>query len=81
MPAEEAKPERAHLATLVDDMRRWDPAAPAVVEHRGVRRYPMSYGELARLSLRVAAELERRGIGPGERVVLWGANSAAWVAV
>ncbi len=70
---------RANLATLVRDMERWGPQA-AVVEHKGVRRYGTSYGELARLSRRFAAELERRGVGPGERVVLWGANSAEWIA-
>ena len=72
--------KRTQLATLVEDMRRWG-MSPALVEHRGVRRYTTSYGALTALALRVAAELERRGIGPGERVVLWGANSAAWIAV
>ena len=52
----------------------------AVVEHRGVRRYATSYGELATLARRFAAELDRRGIAPGDRMVLWGANSAAWMA-
>ena len=52
-----------------------------MVEHRGVRRYATPYGELAELAGRFAAELERRGVGPGERVVLWGENSAEWVGV
>jgi long-chain acyl-CoA synthetase len=71
---------RAHLASLVDDFRRHG-AETAVVAHRGNRRYPTSYGELAKLAGRFAAELERRGITPGERVVLWGENSAEWIAV
>ena len=72
--------ERLHLGTLVADMARWGDRAEAVVVHRGIRRHSTSYGELARLAQRFAAELERRDIGPGERVVLWGANSAAWIA-
>jgi long-chain acyl-CoA synthetase len=50
-----------------------------VVAHRGNRRYVTTYGELAQLSGQFAAELERRGIAAGERVVLWGENSAEWV--
>lgn len=56
-------------------------AETAVVSHRGNRRYASTYGELAELAGRSAAELERRGIAPGERVVLWGENSAEWIAV
>lgn len=52
-----------------------------MVAYRGNRRYATTYGELAELAGRSAAELERRGIGPGERVVLWGANSAEWLGV
>ena len=52
-----------------------------MVAHRGVRRYRTTYGELADLAGRFSAELARRGVGPGERVVLWGANSAEWVGV
>jgi long-chain acyl-CoA synthetase len=71
---------RAHLATLVDEFRL-HAAETAVVAHRGNRRYATSYGELAALAGRFAAELERRGVTPGERVVLWGANSAEWIGV
>ncbi len=52
----------------------------AIVEHRGVRRLPSSYGQIARAADWFAAELIRRTIEPGDRVVLWGENSAAWVA-
>ena len=71
---------RANLATLVDEFRS-HAAETAVVAHRGNRRYATSYGELAEIAGRFAAELERRGIAPGERVVLWGANSAEWIGV
>ena len=71
---------RAHLASLVEDFRK-HASETAVVAHRGNRRYATSYGELATLAGRFAAELERRGIAPGERVVLWGENSAEWIGV
>jgi long-chain acyl-CoA synthetase len=70
---------RTHLASLVEDFRH-HADEPAVVEHRGIRRYRTTYGELAELAGRFAAELDRRGIAPQERVVLWGANSAAWIS-
>jgi long-chain acyl-CoA synthetase len=70
---------REHLATLVEDFRKHS-GEIAVVAHRGNRSYRTTYGELAQLAGRFAAELDRREIAPGERVVLWGANSAAWIA-
>ena len=70
---------REHLASLIGDMRRRG-REMAVVEHRGVRHLRTSYGEIAELAGRLAAELRRREIGAGERVVLWGANSAEWMA-
>ena len=71
---------RSNLASLVEEFRRHG-AETAVVAHRATRRYPTTYGELAVLAGRFAAELERRGVRPGERVVLWGENSAEWVGV
>ncbi len=70
---------RLHLASLVQDFRRHGDQT-AVVVYRGNRRYATSYAELAKLTGRFSAELARRGIGPGERVVLWGENSAEWIA-
>ena len=69
---------RTHLASLVEEFRQ-HAAETAVVAHRGNRRYATTYGELAQLSGRFAAELERRNIVAGERVVLWGENSAEWI--
>jgi long-chain acyl-CoA synthetase len=71
---------RPHLASLVEEMRR-SGGQTAFVWYRGVRRHSASYAEVARLAGRFAAELERRGVGAGERVVVWGENSAAWVGV
>ena len=70
---------RTHLASLVEEFLR-NADQTAVVAHRGVRRYHTTYGELALLAGRFAAELDRRAIAPGERIVLWGANSAEWIS-
>jgi long-chain acyl-CoA synthetase len=70
---------RAHLATLVDDFRRHGKDT-AIVTYRGNRRLASSYAELAALADRFSAELRRREIAAGERVVLWGLNSVEWVA-
>ena len=71
---------RTHLATLVEEFRR-HAADTAIVDHRGNRSYCTTYGQLAELAGRFAAELERRNVVPGERVVLWAENSAAWISV
>jgi long-chain acyl-CoA synthetase len=70
---------RDHLATLLDDFRRFDRGI-AVVRTQGNRRRVTTYAEIAKLAARFAALLEQRGIGPGDRVVLWAENSAEWVA-
>jgi long-chain acyl-CoA synthetase len=70
---------RAHLATLLDNFRRYGRDV-AIVRYEGIRRRVMTYGELAHLAGRFAALLEQRGIRPGERVLLWGENSAEWIA-
>jgi long-chain acyl-CoA synthetase len=69
---------RPHLASLMEDLRR-NGAQTAVVRYRGVRRHASTYADLAMLAGRFAAELDRRGVSPGERVVLWGENSAEWI--
>ncbi|HTJ28880.1 MAG TPA: AMP-binding protein [Acidobacteriaceae bacterium] len=71
---------RTHLASLVEDFRQ-HASEIAVVAHRGSRRYATSYGQLAELAGRFAAELNARGIVAGERVVVWGENSAEWMAI
>ncbi len=70
---------RSNLATSLDDFRHWGNAT-AVVTYRGNRRTIRSYGEIASLAGRFAAELQRREIAAGERVLLWGQNSAEWIA-
>ena len=70
---------RKHLATLIDDFRRFDRDV-AVVRFQGNRRRIATYGEIARWAGRFAALLAARGVGPGDRVMLWGENSAEWIA-
>jgi long-chain acyl-CoA synthetase len=70
---------RTHLASLVEDFRRHG-SQTAIVEHRGNRRFATSYADLANLTGRFSAELSRRQVLPGERVVIWGGNSAEWIA-
>jgi long-chain acyl-CoA synthetase len=70
---------RDHLATLIDDFRRFDREI-AVVRYQGNRRRVTTYGELARLAGRFAAFLAGQGIGAGERVLLWAENGAEWIA-
>lgn len=70
---------RNHLATLLDDFRRFDRAI-AVVRIQGNRRRVTTYGELGRLARRFATLLAQRGIEPGDRVLIWAENSAEWVA-
>jgi len=70
---------REHLATLIDDFRRFGREI-AVVRYQGNRRRITSYGELARLAGRFAALLASRGIVQGDRVLIWAENSAEWIA-
>jgi long-chain acyl-CoA synthetase len=46
----------------------------------GYRMEWFTYGQVLEMALRFAGDLETRGIGKGERVMLWGENCAEWVA-
>jgi len=52
----------------------------AFVYRRGFRTHRWTYKQVGRLACCFARELERRKIGKGDRVMLWGENSAEWVA-
>jgi long-chain acyl-CoA synthetase len=52
----------------------------AVVQRRGYRREKLTYGKLYARVLSWSYALAERGIIPGDRVLLWGPNSAEWVA-
>lgn len=69
---------RSTLATLINDFRHHGDQT-AVVRFVGNRRIRTSYAELAKHAGRFAAELIKRRISAGERVLLWGENSAEWL--
>src|SRR2546426_3952650 len=52
----------------------------AVVQSRGYRREKLTYVELYPRVLFWSYALAGRGVVPGDRVLLWGPNSAEWVA-
>jgi long-chain acyl-CoA synthetase len=70
---------RRHLATLVKDFERHGKQI-AIVTYPGNRRVATTYAELASMAGRFSQMLADRGIAPGERVLLWGANCAEWEA-
>jgi long-chain acyl-CoA synthetase len=52
----------------------------AFAERQGYRMARWSYGDVAGVAAQFARELEARAIEPGDRILLWGRNSAEWVA-
>lgn len=70
---------RQHLATFVEDFQRHGQQT-AMVTYPGNRRVVTSYADLARMAGRFSRFLAQSGLHPGDRVLLWGANSAEWVA-
>jgi len=50
-------------------------------QRRGYRMQWFTYGQVLEMGCRFARELEARQIAKGDRVMLWGENSAEWVAV
>ncbi|MEQ9639328.1 MAG: AMP-binding protein [Alphaproteobacteria bacterium] len=65
------------MLAVTDLLRRQDPAAPALY-YAG---RAMTYGELERMSARVAGGLSELGIGPGGRVAMWLPNTPAYLAL
>src|ERR1700675_358483 len=53
----------------------------AVRQRRGVRMETWTYARIAEEANRLARELDVRGIGRGDAVLLWGENSAEWIIV
>jgi long-chain acyl-CoA synthetase len=70
---------RPHLATLLADFRLHGRQI-AIVTHRGNRSFPCTWEQLADWSARFANELGHRGVRQGDRILIWGDNSAEWVA-
>jgi long-chain acyl-CoA synthetase len=59
---------------------RAHPNDRAYGQRRGYRMEWFTYEQVLEMALRFSRELETRGIQQGERVMLWGENSAQWVA-
>ena len=71
--------QRQSLIEYLEQFRRLGKET-AYVERRGYRRVRWTYRQVAETAAQVARELEARGVEPGDRVLLWGQNSAEWVA-
>jgi long-chain acyl-CoA synthetase len=55
-------------------------SATAFAYRRGLRMARWPFAQTARTAFQFARELEARGMGKGDRVLLWAENSAEWVA-
>ena len=69
---------RKNLLSLFTDFARFAGDA-AVVQTRGYRREKLTYAELHGRALFWSYYLAGRGISLGDRVLLWGPNSADWI--
>jgi long-chain acyl-CoA synthetase len=70
---------RENLLSLFDEFARYA-GDVAVVQKRGYRRESWTYKKLADLAENCAFELRSRGVRTADRVLLWGPNSAEWMA-
>jgi long-chain acyl-CoA synthetase len=70
---------RENLLSLFEEFRRYG-SDVAFVQRRGYRREVWTYRKLADAAFACAFELKKRGIRTGDRVFLWGPNSAEWTA-
>jgi long-chain acyl-CoA synthetase len=70
---------RENLLSLFADFARFAGDA-AVIQRRGYRREKLTYAELYANALFWSQALAGRGVLPGDRILLWGPNSAEWVA-
>jgi len=70
---------RENLLSLFGEFERYG-SGVAFVQRRGCRREAWTYRKLADVALACALELKERGVRTGDRVLLWGPNSAEWTA-
>src|SRR3984893_8353809 len=82
LPAREEHFPAMPPPSLIDHLREYPKhgRSTAFVQRSGYRTSRWSYLEVANLAAQCAREFERLGIAPGDRVLLWGRNSAEWVA-
>ncbi|HKS08948.1 MAG TPA: AMP-binding protein [Pyrinomonadaceae bacterium] len=72
-------PERQSLLSYLDDYERRG-RETVFVHHRGLRTVRWTYARLVEEAHAFARELQTRGIGSGDRVLLTGENSPEWAA-
>ncbi len=70
---------RDSLLSLFAEFERFQ-SDRAIVYSRGYRRNSWSYAKLASTAALFANALNSRGIRANERILIWGSNSAEWVA-
>ena len=70
---------RDSLLSLFREFERYGTDV-AFVQRRGYRREAWTYDRLARMAFTCALGLKERGVHTGDRVLLWGPNSAEWAA-
>ena len=70
---------RASILEYLDNFRR-HAREEAYVFRRGYRVQRWSYGDVLDSAYQFARLLESRGIGQGDKVLIWGENCAEWVA-
>ena len=70
---------RTTILEYLDNFRRHASEA-AYVHRRGYRTQRWTYGDVLSVANRFARELESRGIGKNDKVVIWGDNCAEWIA-
>ncbi len=70
---------RKNLLSLFADFARFGGDA-AVIQRRGYRREKLTYAEVSARAHFWSHALAGCGVVPGDRVLLWGPNSAEWVA-
>ncbi|HEX3352230.1 MAG TPA: AMP-binding protein [Terriglobales bacterium] len=71
--------QRRSVVEFLEDFLRRDGEC-AYSQRRGYRWVCWSYRQVAEAAFQCARELESRGIEKGQCVLLWGPNSADWVA-
>src|SRR5271166_2031494 len=74
-----AKSSPGSMAAMVEGLPFWG-SRPAVGLRHDLGLQWWSYVNLYREAQRVAWLLERSGVQPGDRILLWGSNCPQWVA-
>ncbi len=70
---------RSTILEYLDNFQR-HASEVAYVHRRGYRVQRWTYGDVLTAAYRFARELEARGIGQGDKVLIWGENCAEWIA-